>query len=984
MIKKAIFIIFLLFSLILFSQNRFRYSIFLENSLYSNRHKSSVGPLSLDIYSDGVKFEKFFIGNCLNYNNTFCIGVIENSEKQRNTYILNLKIFYLPDAWVPGGKGIYKLEFQVNNEKINGNYEGFFLPFKNPGYSTLLPDLNLFESEENHIKVNGKVYGEVVLEKKFEITGHPRLLVREEELNQIKEKIEKANWRNFYEKFKNSDDIVVVGFMYFLTRDKNYVEKGKKIVENMMNDFTPGPFNLGHAHGERLRKISIGYDFFYNVWDDAFKNRVETYISYLSERILLRPTSLSSKVNTHPVSNYSAKLNPGAFIGTIAILDENFEYLPEIHKPSIIEIKPFEFSFDNIYSLFENLKMPEKWLFRGPFEQFSSFYDKRFFKEVIDITDLSELKKFSVLDEKYIRKKENIVQSIDIIGPINRKYLCSCYYLSGIENDKERFLKVNFSGAGEIYINFQKVTTNDIIKLSKGKYLIIIKIFNGLVYPWGGSSFSFNLEEITEETVEEFINEKVKRYKLACEYYEILKDLYIERKKKNPFAYLLFEIGRKRLEQYSTLGLGEFGFNTEGDGYTFYSIDEPMIATTIYKKITGNNINKYNTLGRIPIVVFTSSLFDGKFERISYGGGTGIISQRHLTRIFPVIPDEYKGGVLWFWNKLMNWKGEFTSITDSDIPSVSQNNDEDLLYHFLFYPENIKPVHPENIIPKFIVDNLKGGFIFRNRFSDNNDIIASIFGKSLPVKPCWQMYNAGDFRIWGLGEKWFIQGAVDKNLISSIYQNVVQIHGRKQNGLGGRIIFFKEEKNYGVVSFDLTDAYLLPVDEKTDVRDRYGNKLEKNLKKEDIKIIRSFGYDFSQLSGSDGLFVIADYLKIEGEKLWQGVIGKNILVKINENEVTLYSEKSKSTMKCWFFPKEEVEVFYGNEIEFEGKKYSPYGKNQNLLWAKTKGDIIFCIMALQKENPPEIKVTGKNIQLQFIINKRKISFDRDKIIFTSI
>ncbi|MFN4228154.1 MAG: hypothetical protein ACK4F0_08480, partial [Candidatus Ratteibacteria bacterium] len=669
-------------------------------------------------------------------------------------------------------------------------------------------------------------------------------------------------------------------------------------------------------------------------------------------------------------------------IGTLAIIDEKFENFPELRKPQIIEINPLKDNdFDSItFSSYENLKMPQKWLVRGPFERFLPFYDKEFSKEPIDL-NISELKKFTGVDEMYIRKGESGVNSIKIP---TKRLLTSTYFLTGIENDKERFVKVNLAGAGDIYVNFQKVTKDDIIKLSKGKYLVILKIIKGLVYPWAPNEFSFNLEEIKEEDIKGIIDEKVKRYELASEYYEILKDLYIEREKKDPFAYLLFEIGRKRLEQYATLGLGAYGFNTEGDGYTLYSSDEPMIATTIYKKITGNDINKYNTLGKFPIVVFGSSLFNGKFEKISYGGGSGIISVRHLARIFPVIPDEYKGGILWFWNKLLMGQQEKTdTIIDSDIPPIPQSTDEDLLYHFLFFPENLKPVHPENTFPKVIFDNLKGGVIFRNRYSDNNDIIVSIFGKSLPIAPCWQMDNAGDFRIWGLGEKWFIQGATDKNLTSSNYQNLVQIQGRKQNGLGGKIIFFGEKEDSKVVSFDLTDAYLLPIDAKSRVRDRYGNKIEQNLKQEDIKVIRSIGVDFSQLSGSDGLFAIVDYLKVEGEKLWQAVIGKDVIVKKeSNNEVVLKSKKDDISLKCWFFP-EEVEVFVGNEIEFEGKKYSPFGKKQNLLWAKTKGEFIFCIMALQKGNPPDIKVIGKDIQTQFIINKRKIQFDGNKIVFAN-
>lgn len=975
--KILIYILFFIVSL----YGKTKYSIFLENPLFSYRTNNIIGPLSLQIYSENEKFEKFFIGDCLNYNTSFCIGKIENYEKIRETYRLILKIFYLPDAWVHGGKGEYKLEFEIRNGKIDGKYEGIYLPFKNSGFSSLLPDLEIFENDGKFIKVNGKVYGETTDEKNFDIyKNHPRLLVSQAEFNKLKKRLESDFGKNFYNKFLESNDAVVNGFMYFLTKDKKYALKSKELVEKNMNDFTPGPFNLGHAHGERLRRISLTYDFCYDGWDEEFKNRVETYIRYLSERILLRPSSLSNKVNTHPASNYSAKLNPGAFIGAMTLIGEKLEKLPDLISPQIIEIKPLSINIEKVNFLkFESLKMPDKWLFMGPFEYFSPFYDKNFYKNSLDF---SYIEKFIALDEKYLRKKDGIVQSIDILGPINRKYLCCAYYLTGIENDKERFIKTNLLGSGEIYVNFQKVTTNDVLKLQKGKYIVIIKIFNALVYPWGQSSFSFNFEEISEEISKDFINRKTKLYKLAEEYYEIFREIYLEKEKENPFIYILFEIGKKRMEEYASLGLGKWGFNTEGDGYTHYSCDEPMIAATIYKKLTGNEFNKFNTLGKMPITIFAMSLFNGKFEKISFGGGSNIISSRHLSRIFPVVPEEYKPGLLWFWDKLVK-KNIKEEIKDSDIPVV-QDSDEELLYTFINYPEGIKTVHPEENFPKVISDDFKGGFIFRNKYQNENDIIFAIFGKSLPVRPCWQMNNAGDFRLWGLGEKWFIQGASDKNLISSIYQNVVQIQNREQNGLGGKIIHFKNEGDSGIVSFDLTDTYRLPKEEKVEIRDRYGNKIEESLKEENIKIIRSFGIDFTKLSGVDGLFVIVDYLKIPGEKLWQAVTGPELDVKIEGNEVSILSKKTTATLKCYFFPKQEISIQWENEINFGGKKYAPFKGKQKILGVKTNGEIIFTIMTLQKGNPPEIKLDWKGVRTNFLIGKRKMTFDGEKIIFDNL
>jgi len=984
-IFKIHFLSFLLLAFILNSQNeKVLYSLKLKNGLFCSEDEKFYTP-EIEFYHN----EKIASVESLDYNASIGYGFVDKFNDTGNKIEIEVFFYYPPDQWRTGGIGDYKIEIFKKDDILEGEYVGKFIPLdRSPKFAVIFPSIEQFSSERGPIDLKGTVHGKIIKKRVFSPQvmekEHPRLLLRKSDISKIKEKIEKGTGKVIYEKIKESNDPVCLGFLYLITGDKKYADRCKEEVESMIKDFTPGPFNLGHAHGERLRKIAIAYDFCYDGWDEEFKNRVRTYISYLSERILLRPYSLSSKVNTHPCSNYSAKIYPGGLIGILALLGETWDKFPEIDRPVLKEVKPIEYTKSDVIWKFNNLQAPENWLFAGPFERFSSPYDIKFYEDLFlfikgnkitpEEISVDELKvKFSNLDKRFIKKEVSGSIKIDIIGATNRKLLSSSYYLSFIDNDKERFVKLNIKGPqSEILINGEKFLPGDILKMEKGLYYILIKVYTGLIYPWATSTLEINFEEVDEKTAKEEYERKEDLYIKARFFYERLNrsQLWEKEGKDNILVKILEKIGEKRVSNYCRYGIGEWGWNTEGDGYTYYSCDEPMLASTIFRNVKGFDLAYDESINKMPILTIGMTLMNGKFEKMAYGGGASILQVRHILRIFPIIPDIYKPGIIWYLNKLRNISIEETK--DPEIPEIVSGSGEDLVLNLLNLPEDIKPKSPEEIFPKFIFDKRKGGFVFRNSYSSSEDIIASIFIKSQPVGPGWQMNNAGDFRIWGLGEKWFIQGASNKNMSDSSYQNVIQISGRKQNGLGGDILDIKNHENFSsIIKVDLSDAYK-KFKEKLPIRTRYGEKIKENLI-DDVKVIRIFGVDYSKISGVDGLFVIADYIKYEGEKLWQAVIGDNVSVEIKGNEFLMSSKNTQAKLKGIFIPS-DINLSSGNEVEFENKKYSPFGKNKKLLFAKTNGDLFLTIMILQKKDLPEIKIKKDNEKYEIEINKRKILF----------
>jgi len=87
--------------------------------------------------------------------------------------------------------------------------------------------------------------------------------------------------------------------------------------------------------------------------------------------------------------------------------------------------------------------------------------------------------------------------------------------------------------------------------------------------------------------------------------------------------------------------------------------------------------------------------------------------------------------------------------------TLEKNSRELLIYHFLYFNETVKPVNPSVFGWNMYTDTTNGVLIYRNRFKNEQDIVAAILATQLKM----QGHSGPDnlsFRIIGLGNLWVV------------------------------------------------------------------------------------------------------------------------------------------------------------------------------------------------------------------------------------
>lgn len=967
--------------------------------------RSSIpADLYLELAFQQRQWEREIYGHALDYNLSEAFGEIEDVSQIGNNVALRLDIVVPPDAWVPAARCKLDVRLETGKEIVKGTYQGKCIFYSTPTSPTILPSEQWFRGLHTTSDVSGSLVGQLIyLPAKVHPPAspdeHPRLLFRRNDEKTLRHKIESDFGKAALELIRSAkDDLVAQSFMYALTHERAYAEHARKLAERAMEDFTPGPFNLGHAHGPRVRSIAIAYDCCYDAWGELFKRRVVTYLSYMAERLLLRPYTLSSKVNAHPSSNYTAKMLPGALAAALAVWGERWNDFPSPNTPQKVEILPIR----NLHAgekvpvvPLEIGKTPKEWLYVGPFERFIFPYDPLGYEEIIPDEKKKHLE--VGMEISYAGKRSEVKRlpanfvdidpktervRVDALSPINRAFLSTTYYYTVISNDKPRWVQLHLTGPARCaYIVGARVDNEDFVHLMPGLYPFLVEVVVALSEPWAKSYFEAYFGEIQPDKLDEMYAMRKRAYAEMMEIWERLHRRWEAINRRSLVIERLIRIGINRIGRYAFMGLGEWGWNTEGDAYTHYSCDEPMLIATITRNVMGEIHPNMVSLCRMPVLELAMALWDERPRKHSYGGGSGVLNLHHYSRIFPAVPEEYKPAVLWAWLKTVGVNEPENSNPVAVVQPLKGEGGEEAVYALLNYPLDLKPKNPDGVVPKAIADLRKGGFVFRNRWKDEKDIIFTIFAKSNPIRPCWQMDNAGDFRIWGLGGEWFVQGAGDKNQIPRLFQNVVLDSENPGNGLGGRIIFYEGGKDgSGRVSIDMSDVFLSRKEPDQEVRDRYGNRIDDNVVDHGVKALRAIGVDYSGRAGVPALFVIVDSINGGGEKLWQAAIHPECEVEITGQRFIMKLPRVKATLQGCFAAPNNVSIEVGNKTTFAGKVHQPFGEKGKAIWARG-GDFYFLVMTLQDGDAPVIEIRRDNKSTIVIVNKRVIRFDGTKVIF---
>ncbi|MCC5807829.1 MAG: hypothetical protein JJU00_16000 [Opitutales bacterium] len=369
------------------------------------------------------------------------------------------------------------------------------------------------------------------------------------------------------------------------------------------------------------------------------------------------------------------------------------------------------------------------------------------------------------------------------------------------------------------------------------------------------------------------------------------------------------EVALRGVRRWMDHALGDRGWNAEGEIYTSATLRSILPFLHGYRNMTGiNALSGTNGEWAIPVYAWRYLVGPGGMDvsRIGVGGGINPRMPGILAYGFDLVPDAWKPGVLWTWNRLLEMDPE--ALSEASSPTGWAMS-------LLHYPENGNEVNPAMAFPRVYRDRQKGAYAFRNRWRDGDDIIATVFAKSDFRRASWSRPDAGIFRISGLGHHWAVWGDVAKSGGRNL-ETVVQVPEEIAQMLGAEEVFFDGRPDgSGSVTLKLDRLYRKPKGGALVTLD--GTVNLDALEDQGLRGRRVFAVDFGKESGAAAVFVLVDTVRGSADPVWQMFADNSVLresdprdVEVDGNTFYVRPRNGTATMRGVFLEPEQAAVVY--------------------------------------------------------------------------
>jgi hypothetical protein len=405
------------------------------------------------------------------------------------------------------------------------------------------------------------------------------------------------------------------------------------------------------------------------------------------------------------------------------------------------------------------------------------------------------------------------------------------------------------------------------------------------------------------------------------------------------------KVAERNIIRYLQMAIGDRGFGTEGDLYS----TEPWTLTVMpfllgYRNTIGEDlISNSSAEWFLPHYILRLTGDKGKLSNGAFGRHYLTPSGSLFAVGLPLVKQEFLPAVMWFFDRNFGMNGDRSFGIGNFLPYEA-------IYAFLGYPNTLKTQNPADAFGKVLEDKQKGFYVFRNRFQDSDDFVASIYLQKQPLHGSWSFPDVGSFRILGFGEQW---ASFNLDTLNRENENVVIVNETKTWDRSSPLDFIAKQNGSGIITLKTNTI---------------ANK--KSSKNSGLVGYRSFAVDYSETSGSPALFVITD-----------NFIGDNSATNF-KNKKWVMNTQGKVTLKPQGF------IIQGdNGATMEGTFVEPIGVHMSVKKTKTGtiiqamgGDFFFVVMTVQKGTAPKIIKEGSSTETKVTVGKQIITYRDNKII----
>jgi hypothetical protein len=836
----------------------------------------------------------------------------------------------------------------------------------------------------------------------------PRLLVRRDDLPRLRDRARSPGGRELLEALRADASPIAQAFVYALTGDAACAETVKARLAKAIDKHEWYHIGIAHAPAFLAVEHLIAYDLMYDACDEAFHRRMREHLG--DKLSFYYWGAQNTQFNPSDTSNWSLMYRSGLGLIALSLLDAPPEALPPprtADAPLATLTPPGDLKIGcrvPVVAL-DPAKPIGAWLFAGPVDE--GPHDDAFRAaggvaaarpeagtKVGDCT-------FRPLDESELRDG-----NVNLAVLTKRIYQRACYLYCVLEVPEGGYYKlesVTRQPKGvryrALHLNGVPLDPGDHVHLAAGRYPALARVWTEPVGNWEPLIFWARFARSSEAEASAWRAAKTGGAAADEACGAGWREALQKRSPWNLEALRWVQLAANKAEAYCLRGLGEYGWNQEGEAYTRHAVHLAMPFAHCYRNTFGRDLRGADRLGMILALCTAATIFSDSGARMqSYNVGGGPMDLDLFARGVSFVPPPLRPAVLWAWHRT---EALATAGRLSDPHGVIAHEDGlSKIMRFLNRPDDEPERNPEGILPRVVVDRQKGGFIFRNRWKDGDDCVVSLFANSNQAGGSWVSAEGGTFRIDGLGAAWAVRGQGYGNGASGralpdycLYQNMVDV---KEHVIGGspqgRVIHAAAETDgSGVVSLNLDEIYVHHEREKIEKSARRSADEWKSVGTKDlgIRAVRGVAVDYSGAAGAPCLVAVADRLTgTRGENTWQMSTPREHEVECSTGGFLIRASNGATLRGTVVRPANAavraLEAEHAHEINYRGShSRRTFRQRVVLVDGRDPDQDFLVVMTIQKGEPPAVRIEGDAPRTRAALGRRTVDFDGRNVILGS-